>query len=294
MEGIVTIILSSTVISAIITTLVNIFINRKKDMIENITKERKNWREDLRKVSLDIAKSENLKELKVAISKLKVRINAFGMIDAFVLHDSYLWEQIKRIEKCEKMSKNKLEKNKTICVNLISCLLKFDWERTKNEVKGDLYTKFVIISFCCCFLLYSIKWFIFYKYDREMMLDYVSYCEIYLFLFVASLIIIYFIENWKTFRNLKLYIFISSTVFIMILIHIVRLNFDLFWSSPIDQLIFVTPLGTIVLCMEFKIFLYRRTIKNYIMASTISVGKTKIEKKYKIFFNRYDKITFVD
>lgn len=132
MENLFTIILSSTVVPAIITTFLTLFSNKRKDTIENIIKERKIWRDELRLISLDIAKSSNLKELKIAISKLKVRINPYGLARDFVFYDSYIWEQISKLEKSQQIVKGELEKVKNTYINLISCLLKFDWGKIKK------------------------------------------------------------------------------------------------------------------------------------------------------------------
>mgnify|MGYP007083674938 CR=1 FL=1 len=47
MENILMVILSSTVISAIITTILTFVTNKRKDTVENIIKERKIWRDEL-------------------------------------------------------------------------------------------------------------------------------------------------------------------------------------------------------------------------------------------------------
>ncbi|WP_308698352.1 hypothetical protein [uncultured Thomasclavelia sp.] len=96
MVNLITIILSSTVISAIITTFLTFTTNKRKDTVEYIIKERKIWRDELRLISNNIAESKNLRELKVAISKLKVRINPYGLANNLIFYDSYIWEQINK------------------------------------------------------------------------------------------------------------------------------------------------------------------------------------------------------
>ena len=61
MKDIFIAIFSSTVISAVITTIYNSFTNNRKDILENIVKERKTWRDELRVISCDVAQSKNLK-----------------------------------------------------------------------------------------------------------------------------------------------------------------------------------------------------------------------------------------
>lgn len=118
MDNVITIILSSTVISAVITASITFLINKRKDVVENIVKERKTWRDEIREISIDITDSKNLIELKNAINKLKVRINPYGMCKEIVFYDSYIWKEITKLENCNQLSKNELERRKIIFIDL--------------------------------------------------------------------------------------------------------------------------------------------------------------------------------
>ncbi len=48
MNDIVTIIFLSTLLTTIFTSIFNLSTNKRKDSIENITKERKTWRDEMR------------------------------------------------------------------------------------------------------------------------------------------------------------------------------------------------------------------------------------------------------
>ena len=48
-------ILASTVVSAIVTGIILIFDNNRKNCISNITDERRKWREDIRKIIEDLS-----------------------------------------------------------------------------------------------------------------------------------------------------------------------------------------------------------------------------------------------
>lgn len=137
-NDIVTIIFSSTLLATLVTSAFNLLINKRKDSIDNIVKERKTWRDELRVISSSISKSKNIIELKLAISELKVRINAYGIADNSIFKDSNIWEQIFVVESKDFFSAKELDNIKRRFVNQISCLLKYDWERSKAEIKGSM------------------------------------------------------------------------------------------------------------------------------------------------------------
>ena len=79
MNDIIVIVFSSTLLAATVTSIFNLLTNKRKESIENIVKERKTWRDEMRKISLSISKSRDIPELQIALSELKVRINAYGL-----------------------------------------------------------------------------------------------------------------------------------------------------------------------------------------------------------------------
>ncbi len=126
-------ILASTVVSAIVTGIILIFDNNRKNCISNITDERRKWREDIRKIIEDL--SSNLQcTQEGAINRLQSRINAYGQgIDSKV-SDSHIWETINEL----RQTKAHTEKYNLLISKLIDyldLLLKYDWERSKKEIK---------------------------------------------------------------------------------------------------------------------------------------------------------------
>lgn len=300
MENILMIILSSTVISAIITTILTYITNKRKDTVENIVKERKLWRDELRTISIDITNSKNLNELKRVINKLKVRINPYGMCVEIIFYDSYIWKEIGKLENCNQLSKADLEERKIIFINLLSCLLKFDWERTKNEIKGNIQTKLVIISLSVCFIIYSILWFWNYYLGAGKIIHYISYCTIYSIFVAFSLLIIYLSDKWKDGKQFKAYMCLIGMFMSVVLIlwkNILFPNYLL--DSKTNWIVFLAPFITLLYSVEVKMVTYMQNTRFYILSSMITVGETKINKKYKVFFwwnNKLpsgDKIEFI-
>lgn len=157
MSNLFQILLSSAVVVAILNNIVIIFNHNKDSKLQHITAERSTWRNEIKSIALELEES-NSENIKSALTKLKVRINAYGLhpdgkypdndkLDFF--KDEHLWKVISNIENLKDDSK--LKDNKTILINSLSCLLKFDWERSKEEVTSSKISYISIV-----FLLFSI------------------------------------------------------------------------------------------------------------------------------------------
>ena len=132
-------ILGSSVLSSIITAVFGILQRKKQDTVNYIAEERKNWREKIRVIADNIKNSEFQGEGKKNISEyllqLQMNINTYGKFDKTdYMHDGHIWE-ILDILQCVDNEEN-FEKNKNLLLIYISLMLKEDWERSKNEVKG--------------------------------------------------------------------------------------------------------------------------------------------------------------
>lgn len=285
-KDIITIVFSSTLLTTVITVIFNLLTIKRKDSIENITKERKEWREQLRIISKEIAETKNISELHIAISELKVRINAYGIAENFIIHDSHLWKRIKELEKNPALNDEKLEEVKIYFVDQISCLLKYDWERTKAEIKGNTQTKVVIVSLIVSFFLYSIRWFYYYSLGIGRISSYISYCVLYVIVIAFSISVIYFADKWTNSAYYYIYLGISllggiSLIFFIFFNVLIEEKFEV-----IDYIIFLSPYATLLYSAEIKIFLYRKNICQFILATTVASKNNTIDRKYRIFFMR--------
>lgn len=144
-------VLTSGVIAAVITGLIS-FISamvssNKEAQLSRITDERKAWREEIRRIAeeLSIINIDNDKDklnLIVLLTKLKIRINSRGFLtqdssnELDYLKDSHIWNSIHILEQEETHTNKKLFNNEIRkLINYLSALLKYDWERSKLEVK---------------------------------------------------------------------------------------------------------------------------------------------------------------
>lgn len=132
------IIFSSTVIAAIVSAIVTFWTNGKKASAEYVTADRRKWREEIREIAekLDGA---NYHETIRQLNRLKVRINAYGeYLFQCERYDSHIWELIHEIEE-QKPLGEELQKKQRQMIQYLSLMLKFDWERSKSEIKGDIF-----------------------------------------------------------------------------------------------------------------------------------------------------------
>lgn len=133
------ILLSSTVIAAIFSGVISFTISRKQGSLQYITGERKEWRKKIRKIAAKLDGAD-YKETVQILTEIKVRINALGNhkeLDEYT-NDSHIWKLINEIE-ADNISKKFLKLKQKQLIEYLSLLLKMDWERSKNEVKGNIY-----------------------------------------------------------------------------------------------------------------------------------------------------------
>lgn len=126
-------VLEISAIALIISAIMSYITFRKSSSLTYITQERKEWRENIRKISEDMEGCSYKKRNQVLV-KLKTRINVYGYMRNGELNDAHIWKVIDQIECCTQKEYDIL-KEKLICY--LSALLKYDWERSKKEVHGE-------------------------------------------------------------------------------------------------------------------------------------------------------------
>ena len=124
MENWLQILSSGTLITALI-TLIQF---NKKNNLEYITKERSEWRKGIRLIIADLLADRNRR---LAISRLKAQINPYGInlpdeSKDYYMKDGHIWDLLSSFDYSEEKSQ-KLSQ-------YLELLLKYDWERSKNEV----------------------------------------------------------------------------------------------------------------------------------------------------------------
>ncbi|MEG3311101.1 hypothetical protein [Streptococcus sp. SS-4456] len=140
-----------TIFSAVL-----VFVNNsKKNKLDYITKERSEWRKELKLIAKDLASEENKKE---AILKLKTHINPYGKrMDfknnkVYFMREGHIWDLIEETE--DNINYEKLSL-------FIELLLKYNWERSKQEIifrpsvlfNNLLKFTLIILSILACYFV---------------------------------------------------------------------------------------------------------------------------------------------
>lgn len=184
-------ILSSSVIATGIGSLIVFFQSKKNDNLHYISEERTKWRAELRKIAeeIDAATIDNLSG---PLTKLKVRINAYGFSEnSSIEKDTLLWQLIK-FHDVEATNQNNIKRFKKLLIMSISLLLKMDWERYKYEVEGwkdDIIEK-LLFGLTCVSLLFNLL--------------YILKGDLFMFIILFILFDFFLYDIRKNFENLSL------------------------------------------------------------------------------------------
>ena len=128
-------VLTSSVVAGVISSLVAYFQFHKNNKLVYITNERKAWRSDIRRIAEEIEAATGYEDIRKPLVELKVRINAYGKNTDDVKKDSHIWKVIERLQK----QNDDFDEAKQLLILYLSTLLKMDWERSKEEIKGNTY-----------------------------------------------------------------------------------------------------------------------------------------------------------
>ena len=131
--------ISGAGIGAILSAFLTFINSSKKNKLDFITKERSEWRKDIQAILDDLGKVGKRSE---AIQRLKSRINPYGKNltaedkDSFYLHDGHIWRLIKKIDISNTEQVEEL-------ADYVRLLWKYDWERSKYEIRFDIINSFI-------------------------------------------------------------------------------------------------------------------------------------------------------
>lgn len=228
-----TILLQSVVVSAIISGIVSILNSMKKENLEYITAERKEWREKIRELVSNLNYASYEETLGI-LTQLKVRLNALGIENSTQDYnkDVHIWEVIREIEN-KKIGARELSVKKKQIISYLALLLKYDWERSKIEVKGNIYTGSSIIMIALSIVYFIISLFKYNCNSDSVVYEIMTVILIYVVLIFALLLLlnklIYYIGRGmlknkykkKDVKYFALYIIYGVIIFIFICLGII-------------------------------------------------------------------------
>lgn len=151
--------LSGAGIGAVLSAFLVFINNSKKNKLDFVTKERSEWRREIKSIIVDLLSGNNRN---FAINRLKTQLNPYGRnIEEnnyeFYMNDGHIW---KLLDNFDYSSKNVI-----ILAKYLELLLKYDWERSKNEVIFD-YQTLIIKLFRFFLLLFTIYSFLTLSLDN--------------------------------------------------------------------------------------------------------------------------------
>lgn len=154
--------LSGVGIGAVLSAVLLFINNSKKNKLDFITKERSEWRSEIKSIIVDLlTKSDQ----NTAIARLETQLNPYGRSISeeyskyeFYMNDGHIWKLVNDF--------GYSNENVKILTEYLELLLKYDWERSKREVNfsytGVLYKVFnIAITIGLLFLFFTMKrtWF---------------------------------------------------------------------------------------------------------------------------------------
>ncbi len=224
------ILLSGAGLGAVLSAFLVFINNSKKNKLDFITKERSEWRRDIQFILDDLGKVGKRAE---AIQRLKSRINPYGKSDTvedrddFYLHEGHIWSLVNTIDITNTSQIEKLS-------DYVRLLWKYDWERSKREIKFDIFNSF--IYFILVIGSISNALLILFKVENSIWK---------FLLIIVSIIMIMSIFYFGDFAKKIKYWTITETVYLILLVSSMGFSIlsMLFWIIPndIDNMDMVIP-----------------------------------------------------
>lgn len=176
-------ILASLGIGSLLTGILTFIQSSKRNNIEGITFERSEWRRSLKSLYLDISTSEINDEL---INRLKIHLNPYGKNfpiqyknkENYYLKDGHIWDELE-----------KKTINKNLLMSYIELLLKYDWDRTKEEINfkfENIVEK--LINYIFIFISSSMFYIIFFDKNSNLILLSVNMLSLYFICFQSRIL----------------------------------------------------------------------------------------------------------
>lgn len=157
--------------SVVIVAIMDYLSKSKSNNIQFVTSARGEWRKDIKTTANEIGKAskDNIREVLV---NLKVNLNGYGLQPLYEQYpaekhldfnkDEHIWKEISYIEKnLESMNDESFISEKNKLIEYLTALLKFDWERTKQEVKTHIFFPF------CTVFYFLIEFVLIYFFSEE-------------------------------------------------------------------------------------------------------------------------------
>ena len=156
--------------SAVIVAVIQYFQGEKNNKLQYITEERAKWRKEIKEIISEI-RIADFQTIEKCLTDLGKNLNAYGYYPdgryendkLDFLKDEHIWREMDIIQKAvNEHNMPNFEKSKGNLIHYLFLLLKFDWERSKQEIKGEKAIPISIVSFgmgvtVCVFSRFPLK-----------------------------------------------------------------------------------------------------------------------------------------
>lgn len=228
--------LSGAGLGAVLSAILVFINNSKKNKLDFITKERSEWRRDIQIILDDLGKVGKRVE---AIQRLKSRINPYGKNetvdngDDFYLHEGHIWSLINTIDISNTSQIEKLS-------DYVRLLWKYDWERSKREIKFDIFNSFIYFILVIGSISNSLL--ILFKFDDFFWKS---------ILCIVSIVMIISIFYFGDFAKKIKYWTRNEIVYLILLMTSMGLSilFMLYWIIPTNTDVVDMVIPTLLICI---------------------------------------------
>lgn len=228
--------LSGAGLGAVLSAILVFINNSKKNKLDFITKERSEWRRDIQIILDDLGKVGKRVE---AIQRLKSRINPYGKNetvdngDDFYLHEGHIWSLINTIDISNTSQIEKLS-------DYVRLLWKYDWERSKREIKFDIFNSFIYFILVIGSISNSLL--ILFKFDDFFLKS---------ILCIVSIVMIISIFYFGDFAKKIKYWTRNEIVYLILLMTSMGLSilFMLYWIIPTNTDVVDMVIPTLLICI---------------------------------------------
>lgn len=149
-ENIIKLLLSSSVLAALVTVIFKGNRDSKNNNIDYVNTEKSKWRDAVRTIALALPSARD-EELISLLESIPVYLNPYGQYsENNKLEDKHIWDILDNIDN---LLKSTSEEKELLIRHRISelreyllLLLKYDWERSKQEVKKDFAWRGAVIT----------------------------------------------------------------------------------------------------------------------------------------------------
>ena len=231
------ILLSGAGLGAVLSAFLVFINNSKKNKLDFITKERSEWRRDIQFILDDLGKVGKRAE---AIQRLKSRINPYGKSDTvedgddFYLHEGHIWSLVNTIDITNTSQIEKLS-------DYVRLLWKYDWERSKREIKFDIFNSFIYFILVIGSISNSLL--ILFKFDE--------FCWKFILCIVSTVMIISIFYFGDFAKKIK-YWTRNEIVYLILLVTSIGFSIwsMLYWIIPADTDILDMVIPALLICIS--------------------------------------------